>query len=899
MTDAALNAGAQANISPNLILEIEGYSRRFGSLEIFKYIRIGDPDLYIGDDWIIGGFRLIDDQAPYISFNTGTTTRITQKLDPARAQGSSVSQMVISLVDKNEEVSQLISPGIILPEIMGKRVIVYSGYQGTGFPEDYIIVFRGIIQTIESGCGFVNLICNATDEKKRQTILNRNQSEVIGKIHYRSTLFQDIFYQNRDDVTNSININYTSGGTAGSEVVTVVGTNISVQIQSGVSKAKQIKKAVENHPDANQLVTLRIEGDSEAAQTTGSASLFIANSVALSTVADFFSPFSPTFRTYVKINDELCEYTSILGNTLMGVTRGELNSVAEIHNDGSTVDQVYRLIGNGLDLALKLMLSQGPIFYRQNIEVLSINRVDVSTVIPNAIFFDIYDLQAVFGIVAGDLITVTGSGIGGNNVVDAQILDYGTYLNYSYIVIDQTLTEEIPSPALCSFKSKYNVLPLGLGMTPDEVDVLQHEFIRDTFLPVFDLDIYFTDTGGGRDFIEREIYLPMACFSVPRKGRSSVNYHTGPIATYDVVTLNNENVENANTLRVGRSTSDQFFNTVTFKYDYNPVSGDYETVRTFKDQTAIDKVNLGQRELLIQSKALRTTSGATVQTEEIASRFLARYSLGAFYIKGIKTLGGKTLPVEIGDVAFVDFADMKLTDMTAGNRSGDLKVMEILNKVIDSKTGEIALDVVNTIYKAYDRYAFIAPASLTTVGSNTTKIKVQKLWGTKAWQSESWKWKEFLNQHILVRKADFSTIYQTTLRGFDESTTLGLMVDPIPAAPGEGWIVEPVNYPNTENVKTEALWKARTIFVNPSVKVTTGIDLTKFNVSLSDADYFFVGSILYLHNDDFTDQSEEVEVISITGTQIEISIPITFIPNSSHTIELIGFKDKQPAYRVL
>lgn len=59
---------------------------------------------------------------------------------------------------------------------------------------------------------------------------------------------------------NNISIDYTPGALAGSEVVTVVGTAISVQIEDGVSTATQIKAAVDGFPAAQALVNTTISG---------------------------------------------------------------------------------------------------------------------------------------------------------------------------------------------------------------------------------------------------------------------------------------------------------------------------------------------------------------------------------------------------------------------------------------------------------------------------------------------------------------------------------------------------------------------------------------------------------------------------------------------------------------
>ncbi len=66
---------------------------------------------------------------------------------------------------------------------------------------------------------------------------------------------------------NAITVAYTTGATAGSEVVTVVSNAISVQIATGVSTATQIKAAVDASSPAAALVDTSITGTGSNAQT--------------------------------------------------------------------------------------------------------------------------------------------------------------------------------------------------------------------------------------------------------------------------------------------------------------------------------------------------------------------------------------------------------------------------------------------------------------------------------------------------------------------------------------------------------------------------------------------------------------------------------------------------------
>lgn len=66
---------------------------------------------------------------------------------------------------------------------------------------------------------------------------------------------------------NSVTIAYTTGGTAGSEVVSVTGSAISIQIESGVSTATQIKAAFDLVSGATALASCSISGTGSNAQT--------------------------------------------------------------------------------------------------------------------------------------------------------------------------------------------------------------------------------------------------------------------------------------------------------------------------------------------------------------------------------------------------------------------------------------------------------------------------------------------------------------------------------------------------------------------------------------------------------------------------------------------------------
>ena len=80
---------------------------------------------------------------------------------------------------------------------------------------------------------------------------------------------------------NSITIAFTGGATAGSEVVSVVGNAISVQIESGVSSVTQVRTAMQAESTCTALVT-----------TTGTSAATVATATALPLLAGAFAVFA-------------------------------------------------------------------------------------------------------------------------------------------------------------------------------------------------------------------------------------------------------------------------------------------------------------------------------------------------------------------------------------------------------------------------------------------------------------------------------------------------------------------------------------------------------------------------------------------------------------------------------
>jgi hypothetical protein len=163
---------AQNTKEPVIILEIEGLPFRFSSNTVYTKIRYDDPGVYYDGTYVYDGLRPISSNLmkSYID-RKGSFSTISQKLEQWDGK-SSVETLSIKLVDVGGLVTQVITPGSIIEEILNRRVKVYFGYQDISFPEDYIRLFTGYINSYKAMQGSVLLQFTDPSSKRKQAIFN-------------------------------------------------------------------------------------------------------------------------------------------------------------------------------------------------------------------------------------------------------------------------------------------------------------------------------------------------------------------------------------------------------------------------------------------------------------------------------------------------------------------------------------------------------------------------------------------------------------------------------------------------------------------------------------------------------------------------------------------------------
>ncbi len=816
---------AQKNlIRPQLVLEIEGVATLFGAVEISRLIRIGDPGLLIGDDWRIGGVVAVSDQASVISLEGGGGTKIDQQLQPDKGSVSSVSSVQLNLIDKNLIMSRLISPGVVITDILGTKATLWMGFKNTAFKEDYVPIISGVIDDVESGAGYVKINIAHPEQKKRQDI------------------FTPVDFLFDVALDNSQTTIATTDGT--------------------IMPVKHLG------PDGT---------------------------------------YDDAIRFYVQVEDEIIRYTGVSGNNLTGCVRGDLGTTPAAHalsDDDIPILQgktLVQIADQAIYCALKIMLSgvNGP--FKEDVPIKRYLHPTPLTTIANTLYFDNIDLNRDYGVAVGDFITVTDATNGANNcsakaILSIEVIDGGSFC----VVDDVTFIEEPGTAAVASFRSQFDTLGYGLAMTPDQVDVNEHIFWNNFQLASFHYRFVIKETISGKDFLDKEIYLPIGAFSLPRQGRCSVGYHIGPVARDSIKVLDRTSIKDPDKIKLRRTISRNFYNTITYKYDEHVLTGKFLSGAIAYSAESQDRIRVGTKALSIASKGMRRLSGGEGITERVSTRYLNRYKFAAEFFESIAVMFRDGYNIEPGDSILLDPTGLNITNTVVGDRNKKPKVFAVINKSLDLKTGGVVLSLTDTNFDESERYGAISPSSM-VVGGTTTTVLIEDSFGAIFPGDEGKKWDDYAGLPIIVHSADWSFEETVTLLSVDPSNRYRLLIDPttpLSIPPTAGMVVDIGNYPDTVDAADSGIYKAVHAFADASIVLTGAANDTSFTIDIGDAVRFPVGSQVRVHSIDYSDDSGELTILSVVSTTVTVSASMGFTPSAGDLAENMDFKDGGKTYRI-
>lgn len=710
ITEALRNASQSIDIKPQLVFEIDGIDKIFGIQLITSFIKIGDDGLLIGNSWVIGGLKEQEDQLAAISFE-GTTSSISQTLDIDKGRGASVSTFQIVLVDFDEEISRIISPGVVVPDILGRKCKIYFGIaDNTSWPEDYVTIFRGIIDEAVAGPGTVTFNLSHPDQKKRQGLFLEAETRLTSNI---------------DSSTTTISLDSVTGF--------------------------------------------------------------------LSEVAGPDGSFDSSIKFYIQINDELIQYTSFTGTSLNGVARGALGTVAASHSSGDNVKSFYRLEGNAVDLALKMMLSGKNGNYLEGVSVTNFLN-DGASVTANTIWFQGVNLVTKYNVIVGDFVTTVGASNGANNVTLKEITGVDARSDGTLITITgASLVEEVSTSATISFRSQFDTLGEGLGMDNDEVDLSEHLILKARYLSNFDYDFYIKEgIEDVKEFIESQIYLPAACYSLPRKSQASMGIFTPPVPGAEIVTVNKTNILNPNQIKLRRSITKNFINTIVYKFDEQVLEEKFTRGVITTNEDSKNRIKVGSKVFVIESKGMRESLNGINLANLATDRRLDIYRFAAESVQNIKVHFGDAFKVEIGDIIIFDPTDLNVTDLSTGSRDKGARLYFVQNKKIAIKTGEVSLDLIDSGFELGGRYGLISPSSYINTVVSSSQFVLRSSFASVYGSNEGLKWSRYIGETVKVRNSDFSNVDTATIFSVSGNTvTLGSALSFTPSVDD---IMELANY---------------------------------------------------------------------------------------------------------
>lgn len=903
VTARANSYASETSISPQIVLTIDGIDLRFGAQIVKVLARYGQDGIVWGQDGLVWGGTVQNEKSrDFISLN-GTTDTISQQLEPDKGGASSTQNMTIRLADIGGEMTKIVSPGFVVDDVLYRNAQVYlAPNPNCAFPEDFVQIFNGKIQAVKTGPSYVDLTVTHPEDLKRADVFLKAETTLTQKFKFQSADIQDLFYQARGDVTGTVTVTYQSGGTGQNPTISVAGNSITVFIDPGVTQAKSIKKKMENDEDANQLVTVTIKGNAANPQSTqASTSLLSDTEIVVDDVSQFLPPVGTIFTTYARVGDELVQYTGIdsVNKKLTGILRAQLNTFGATANVNESVFSFYILgddtfdNGNSIDLSLWTLLSGANNYFAQT-DAKNFVKISPTESVANAIFYDGIDIKALYNITPGDLVDSTGASNGANNFSGAVVSDViKTELGSYVIITGASLVEELDTSAIVKFKSQYNILPDGVGLLPNQVDIDQFLYVKALYPSSIATNaLYIKENITAKELINEQLLLPSALYSIPRKGKISVSMTAPPLYQQNTKTLDLTTVKRPSQIRLDRSTNSNFYNAIVYKFNEDSLDDRFLSGVITQSEDSFNRIDAPVKSYKIEAKGLRDSA----QTRQLISRntlrFLDRYRYAAESLNiDVPFFVGWSM--EVGDSVIFGSPDLQTVDINSGSRAFKPRIFEVLNKEMSIKSGNIRLNIVDTAYNQDLRYAVFSPASKIVSGSTGFAI-IEDSFGLRYPRKERDKWSNYVGKDLIVRSPDYSTVYYTTLQGFDSANDYKMLFDPaIGASPSAGWLIEVADY---DNISTQDnLLKLAHPFWTPTLEVVTGTSQTQFTVSSLDAAKLFVGSLVRVHSLDYSIDSgkDGIKVNSVAGVVVTLEENLGFVPSAGQKIDFIGFASDQ------
>lgn len=903
-----------------IVVQIDGVPFYLTSSNIYSAAKYGDPGLTYGEFGLVyGGLGVRSDVKPILNLDGSMT--ISQKIEPEQGRGA-IQLLSLSFTDKDGYMSQVISPNIVVDELLGNKFVrVWLGFQNSSFPDDYLVIMRGYISGVKYMPSKVDLQIADPNLKRKTNICDVSKTSLSNDIDNSVTTIPVVSTENMyewiasppgpqnfspsavNTSTDTISLTNHSMVTGSLFQLTTSGT-----LPAGLSLRTNYYAIVVDDDNFKVATTLINAQNNNAiditTQGTGTHTLSI---------------YDAAITTYIKIGDEYMEYgpNSFTPTAITVKTRGGVRgTTAASHANGDEVTNSIQIQDNVINIALKMALSGWDDSFTTGVACSSIvdTQDGVLGFVPGSILLPAaVDADLFYGLTVGDWVTISGSIAGNNGTYKITLIeDVGDFQNRLLVTNGNLNIESPASTVALAFRSQYDTYPVSAGarLTPHEVDVTGLVTLQNQFLSQLEYRMRFLiqESINLKTFTESELFLPIGMYSITRFGRLSGNLTHPPIAGEKLITIDSSNITDHQNTSVARAlNSRRFFSEVDYSFDLADDNSTFQSSIFFVDSQSLSKVTISTP-LPITSKGLRSDLGASTLVNRQATFLNRRYNNVAHEIT-LNTNFGIASQIESGDVvALDDGGTLKIVNFNTGSRNIGAALYEVIDRKLDLKTGKGTVTLLSTVgIQVNDRFGTISPSSIVGTGSSTTRIKITPSFGIFFGNNEYLKWTPTVGLPIVIHSLDYSTILgPSTFTGVDPTDSSFLLVSPaLSSAPTAGMIVEIEDYPTDTNQTTDQLYKDLFCHIDPTILVSSGTDNFNFTVALGDVGAFHVGAPILIHNTSYSILSPEALVTNInSGTGlITVDTDLGFTPASGQKIELIGFADFSSSsggpYRIL
>lgn len=165
-------------------MQIDGVPQNITLGPLLKSPLYGDPTLTYGKSGLFYGGYILWDAATFNSFiSVESALTIGQTVEPEQGR-SSLQQITVVVIDKNQYFTNLLSPGMVVDEPMGNKLVkIYLGFLDSSFPQDYVTVFVGYISSIKYSPGKYYLQLSDAGSKQRAQLFYTGTSALTADIN--------------------------------------------------------------------------------------------------------------------------------------------------------------------------------------------------------------------------------------------------------------------------------------------------------------------------------------------------------------------------------------------------------------------------------------------------------------------------------------------------------------------------------------------------------------------------------------------------------------------------------------------------------------------------------------------------------------------------------------------